>query len=236
MSQQKVSSFAELSFLEAVARYTRVDLNIKPVVPGDARRLVSRFLGFQGTDRLVLDVPQAGGRKVFVPVGWQVGMAFVVGQCYLQARSTVVDHSAYQGRGTRRVDSLVVERPERILAADRREHPRHVIDPNVYIFVAIWRVADLAGGRTATVRSGRLLDRSEGGLGIRLESPLTWQVGTEVVVRLEQRGADQFPLLCAVLKHHPKEQGESWLAGFGDVRELAPGQAPALIEAIAANG
>lgn len=234
MNHPHVRSFAEASFLEAVARRVRVDLVLKPVSLGGQKRLITRFLGLQGIDRLILDVPSGNGRKVFVPSGWRVGMAFSMGPYFLQAPTTVIETCQYPLYKNRRVDALIVERPVHIVASNRREHPRHQIDPKVYIFVSLWPARSLAAGEPVPPRTGRLLNRSEGGFGIRLEAPLGCDAGTEMILRLEQGRADEFPVFRAILKHHTQDADGLWLAGFGDVTELEPGQAAALIEAIAA--
>jgi hypothetical protein len=127
-----------------------------------------------------------------------------------------------------------VERPARILAINRRQCPRHEIDPHVFIFVSIWPAEGLSAGADAPLRTGRLLNYSQVGLGIRLEAPLTCPVGTEMVLRLEQGHADEYPIYRGVLKHHTQDQDGFWLAGFGELAELTPGKAASLIEAIAA--
>jgi hypothetical protein len=236
MTTQQVRSFAEVSFLEAVARRARVDLVLNHVPQGVQSRLISRFLRLQGADRLILDIPVDEGRKVYIPAGWSVGMAFSVGQYFLQATTTVIGTCPCPLYKTRRVDALLVDRPTRIIAADRRRNPRHQIDPHVYVFVSLWPASCLVAGDPAVTRIGRVLNYSQDGLGVRLEAPLDCGIGTEMILRLEQGRADEYPIYRAILRHHTQDPDGLWLAGFGEVAELTPGGASSLIEAIAAAG
>jgi hypothetical protein len=228
-----VKSFAEASLREAVARQVRVELVLKPVRPGDDARLASRFLAFGSEDRIILEVPRARGRPVFVPAGWQACLAFAVGPYFLQAQTTVLGVCPYSLHETRRRDALLVARPARLASVDRRRSPRRDLAPGRYVFASLWPADRLAGG-AAPAHSGRVVNESPGGLGIRLEAPLPCEVCAEVILRLEQGQADQFPIFRAVLRHHARDPEGFWLAGFGEVAELAPGEASSLIEAIAA--
>jgi hypothetical protein len=230
-----VKSFADVSLEEAVARQSLVELVLKPARAGHDARLASRFLAFAGRDRLVLAVPRADGRPAYVPAGSRASLAFTVGTYFLQAPTTVLGLCPWDVGSARRADALLVQRPRRIASVDRRSSPRVPPAAGKYVFVIIWPAKRLAGGDCAAPHSGRLLNQSVGGLGVRLETPLTFQVGDEVILRLEHGQAEEFPIFRAVLKHQERDADGFWLAGFGDAVELAPGQAGAVIEAIAAG-
>ena len=231
MTTRQATSFAHASLLEAVARRTRVDLVIGPATRGGASRLISRFL-LQDGDRLVLEVPEANGKKVYVSAGSRMGMAFTVGSFFLQAPTIAAGICQYPLSGTRRVEVLLAEMPARIVTANRRQSPRYQIDPHVFVFVSAWPACGADAGAPASVRTGRVLNFSQTGLGIRLDSPLACDVGTELVVRLEQARAKEYPIYRAVLRHQTRDPEGFWLAGLSDVAPLEPGASP-LIETIA---
>ncbi|MCK4626861.1 MAG: flagellar brake domain-containing protein [Phycisphaerae bacterium] len=232
MAMRQSKSFTEVTFLEAVARRIRVYLISKPVTPETDGRLRSRFLGAAGPDHLILDVPVSKNRKVCVPVGWEMGMSFSMGQFLLQARTTVLDHCQFQLYPTRRVDGLVVHRPSRILSLNRRSQPRYDVDPSAYIMVSLWLAESLAHGDRSVVLSGQLINRSESGLGIKLAANLPCSPGTEIIIRMEKADGDEWPIFQAIFKHCTQQGDEEWLAGFGDVSRVEPGQYTSTIESL----
>ena len=218
--------------MEAVARRIRVHLVLKRITPKTDSRLRSRFLGTIGRDRLVLSVPLSGNHKVCIPVGWEMGMAFPVGQFLLQARTTVLDHCQFQLYPTRRVDGMVVQRPTKILSLNRRSQPRYEVDPSVYIAASLWLADSLAHGEQTDVRSGQLVNWSAGGLGIRFSSNPSCDQGDQMIIRLEKADGNEWPIFRAILRHcTPQDNGE-WLAGFSDVAGLGPGQESEMIESL----
>ncbi|MDY7009776.1 MAG: PilZ domain-containing protein [Planctomycetota bacterium] len=234
MATRQSKSFAEVTFMEAVARRICVHLVLKPITPKTDSRLRSRFLGNIGRDRLVLDVPLSGGHKVYIPVGWEMGMAFPVGQFLLQARTTVLDHCQFQLYPTRRVDGLVVQRPTKILSLNRRSRPRYEVDPSVYIAASLWPADSLASGNQTDVRSGQLINWSAGGLGIRLSKNLPCNPGDQMIIRLEKADGNEWPIFRAILRHCTPQDNQEWLAGFSDVGALSPGQESEIIESLVA--
>ena len=123
-------TFTETAIQEAAARRTRVDLVIAPVTPHTPSRLISRFLGMDEAGDMVLAVPEARpGDKVFLPAGWQVGLAFELADLWMQSRTTVVGHCQFAIHATRRIDALAVAPPARILSCNERRKPRHHADP-----------------------------------------------------------------------------------------------------------
>jgi hypothetical protein len=228
----KSRSFTDVSLTEAVARRVQVMLMVKPVRPSGPSRLYSRLLGAFDDGRLVLDVPVYEDRKVFLPVGWDLGISFALGSFCLQARSEVLEHCLYPIHPTRRVDALVAQRPERFARVDRRRHPRKRLDPATCVLVSFWPMTELTEGIAAPAVTGRLVDCSPDGLGVRLEEDPKMAAGTEVLVRLEQTGADQSPIMKAVLKHVSEDVVGLYLAGFGELAEVNPGEGTNLIESI----
>lgn len=218
--------------MEAVARRIRVYLISKSVTPETDGRLRSRFLGAVCPDRLILDIPVSGNRKVCVPVGWELGMTFSMGQFLLQAKTTVLDHCQFQLYPTRRVDGLVVHRPTKILSLNRRSQPRHEIDPSEYIMVSLWPAESLAHGDRSVVRSGQLINWSVSGLGIKLAANLPCNPGTKMIIRMEKADGDEWPIFQAIFRHCTQHGDEEWLAGFGDVSRVGPGQSTSTIESL----
>jgi hypothetical protein len=233
--KKSARSFAEVSFLEAVGRRVQVTLVLKPVPPGRQGRLVSRFLGWQGADGLVLEVPRANGAQVFVPIGWELGISFAVGRHFLQAMTTVREHCQFPLPPGARQDAVVVACPRKVLASNRRAECRKSFGPNDFVYASMWSMAPLDSGQSMQERGGRALNESASGLGIRTETPLPDPPGTEMLIRLERRGDSESRIVRGVLKHCSLDSEGFWLAGFGDVQELAPGDAVALTEAITAR-
>ncbi|MCK4625557.1 MAG: flagellar brake domain-containing protein [Phycisphaerae bacterium] len=232
MTMQQSKSFTEVTFMEAVARRLRVYLISKPVAPETDGRLRSRFLSAAGPDRLILDVPVFKNRKVFVPVGRELGMTFSMGQFLLQARTTVLDHCQFQLYPTRRVDGLVVQRPTRILSINRRSQPRYEVDPSAYIMVSLWPAENLAHGDRTVVRSGQLINWSESSMGIKLAANLPCGPGTEMIIRMEKVDSDEWPIFQAILRHCTPQENGQWQAGFSDVSRVGPGQNTSTIESL----
>jgi len=233
MAAEQTNSRLEDALSEAVARRVRVDLVVDRITPGMERRLVSRFLGFRGPAQLVLDVPRWGQRKVHVPEGCRMGLAFPVGASIVQARTVAVDHVQYPLYPTRRVDALVVERPQQIASVNRRRSARHEVPPERTITVALWPAEELTGGSSVHPRIGRVKNYSEGGLGILFPAFLPLAVDTAVVLRLEETGMDECRICRARFRHSTWLGEGEWLAGFADVEEVAPGQAAALMKNLA---
>lgn len=219
--------------MEAVARRIRVYLISKPVTPKTDSRLRSRFLGAISRDHLVLSVPLSKGHKVCMPVGWDIGMAFPVGQFLLQAKTTVLNHCQFQLYPTRRVDGLVVQRPTKIFSLNRRSQPRYEADPSVYIAASLWLTGSPAREDQADSWSGQLINWSAGGLGIRLSADLSRKPGDQMIIRLEEDDGDEWPIFRATLRHCTSQDNREWLAGFSDVVKLGPGQESDMIESLA---
>jgi hypothetical protein len=226
---QPSPSFAEIAVWEAVARRARVDLVIKPVTPHTETRLLSRFLGKPGDDQVALEVPRdRRGTKVFVPAGWEVGMAFEVGGLWLQARAEVVGHCQFAALPGMRVDALLIRPPQRILSLNRRRSPRYVADPTRPVWATVWAAERIDSGRGGSGRGGRLVDFSGGGLGIRLAAPPPLDVGGAAYIRLQALDADECPIYLGVLKHATPGDDGSWRVGFGEVEPVRPGEAASL--------
>ncbi len=249
MPKHEAKSFSQVSFLEAVARRVRVDLVLKPVAPGTDKRLVSQFLGTQEPSGIVLATPRTvvtirrtkggertrRGEKVFVPVGWDIGMSFELRGLWLQARTTVSGHSLFPLYPTRRVDAILVRQPERVLVSDRRQESRHTVDPTIPVWATLWSAEGLESGDFSSSQAGWLADRSEIGLGIKLSTIPQLTDGENVAIHLEI-GRGQECLICrGVIKHITAHSQGSWIVGIGEVTYLEPGgEALRLTEFLAA--
>jgi hypothetical protein len=236
MANSQAKSFAEVAFLEAVARRVRVDLVIDPVVPGGERRLISRFLGMAGSGRLALVPPQsARGLKVYIPDNEQVGLSFEIENIWCQARSLVLEHAMFQQSPVLRVDTLIVEQPRQLVSSNRRVAARHKLDPGVLHTATIWSAERITNEKFAPLARGRLSDWSETGLGVRVDGPLTLPIGEKVVILLEPAGTENRIYLQGVLQHCTPVEGGTWQAGVGNVSPLRPGDATGLMEFLAAS-
>ena len=235
MPQHQRKSFSEVAFVEAVARQVSLTLVIRPIRPGAPTHLSSRFLAADSRGNPVLAAPWAQEErdKVFVPVGWDLGMTFPMGGFTLQARSHVLGHCQHRRYPTRRVDALLVERSTRVVSLSSREHPRTVMDPQRRILACLWPADQLSGRPAGAPRTGLLANRSEGGMGVRLDCPPALEVGQEAIVRLTESGADSARIFLGTLEHCTADSSGKWLAGLGDVVELGPGQAVPIMESLA---
>ena len=228
MPERQSKSFEEITFIEAAARHARVDLVLDSVVPEGERRLISRFLGIENPRRIILAPPMtARDKKVFLPPGWRVGMSFDLAEKWFQATTTVIEYCMFQQSVTRRVDAMAVEQPTKLLA-NRRSAPRYRIAPSRQFYAKIWSAERLADEKLAPLHTGKLQDWSEAGLGVRLREPAGLTTGLE-----NDAGTDSL-FLRGVLRHCTPLGDGCWLAGFGEIADLRPGEAPDLMNFLAA--
>jgi hypothetical protein len=235
MTKRQTSSFSEVTFIEAAARRARVDLVLAPVTPGGPTRLISYFLGLSGAERIALATPQTvKGKKVFIPVGWRLGLSFEFGCFWFQATTTVVEHSLFQRFAIRRVDALIVEQPPKLLSSpNRRDRPRQEADPAKPFLATIWSAQDVENTKHEPLEVGRLHDWSEAGLGVSLAKPLALGVGERAIIRLDRAVTEECIFVWATLRHCTSAEGGIWLAGFGDTRNVGPGEAVGLMKFMA---
>jgi hypothetical protein len=237
MAEPGPRSFTEVTLVEAAARRARVDLVIKPVTPGGDRRLISRFLGIPGAGRLALAPPQTvRGKKVFLPVDWQVGMSFDLADIWFQATTNVLEYGMFQQYATRRVDALIVKQPTKLISSrNRRQRPREQVDPAKPFLAAIWSAEDVADTKHKPLQVGRLHDWTEGGLGVRLAEPLALGVGERVIVRLDRALTGESVFVWGTFRHCTPTETGIWLAGFGEATNVRPGEAVSLMEFLSAS-
>ena len=218
-------SFTDILLIEAVARRVRVTLIAKPGHPGQDGRFVTRLLAADAVGRLVLEVPTFSGRRVFVPTGSPVGLAFSLGLALIQARTTVRDHCQYRLQPTQRVDSILVDRPGNLIFGGERAHARTRVDPSACVPASLWLMGTFSMDQPLLVRDARLLDHSLRGFGIRVSEPLTWPKGAEVLIRLEEPLADAHRIFVGVLVRCDVDAETGlWVAGFDQVVEMRPGE------------
>jgi len=231
------TSFSQVAIVEAVARLAQVCLVVRPLRSGPEKRLSSRFLGVAPDGNVVLAVPISEGpkgRKVFLPDGCYVGMVFSVGDMLLQAVTRVLGYCHHMQQPGRRVEALTVARPIKVTELSQRKHPRWEIDPAEQMAVSLWPAEILASGAPTTPRTGYAVNCSAEGLGVRLCQALPFPTGTEMILRIESRGPRESLIHRGVLKHCTPMADGQFLAGFGEVVELGPGQAVAIMESLAA--
>jgi len=226
-------SFSQVTLVEAVARLVKVQLVPGPVAPGKESRLASRFLGRRKSGELLLAAPQGKRGKVFLSPGSRIGMVFAVaGQTY-QAQSVVVDHCLFQPNPARRVDAVVIKRPEKVTCLNQRSQPRWEADVEHAPFASLWPAGSISEDATPAPRVGRLANWSSEGMGLLFDQPLHLEDGAEVIIRLEGRTMPEHPVYRAALRHcTPRSEG-GFLAGFAEVTELGPGQAVPIMESLA---
>jgi len=235
MPERQSKSFEEITFIEAAARHARVDLVLDSVVPEGDRRLISRFLGIENPGRIILAPPvTADGKKVFLPEGWQVGISFDLANVWFQAKTTVIEYCMFQQSTTRRVDALAIAQPTKLISANRRSTPRYRIAPTRQFYAKIWSAERLTDEKLDPLHTGKLQDWSEAGLGVRLREPTGLNTGMEAVICLENDTGTDSLFLRGILRHCTALGDGCWLAGFGEVADLRPGEAPDLMNFLAA--
>jgi len=237
MTKHEPRSFSDVTFIEAAARRLPAILVVSPVRPGAERRLSSRFLGVAGPGRLALTPPaNSRGEKVFLPVGWQVGLSFELGDIWFQSTTNVLEHSMFALFPTKRVDAVIVAQPRKILSTNRRQSPRHKADPAKPFAATIWPGTYAENEAIEPLVAGRLYDWSREGLGVVVDRPLELEAGERVVLRLERARTDECMVVWATLRHCSRLEGtDQWLAGFGDVAPVGPGEAVELMAFMAAS-
>ncbi len=234
MSAREAKSFAEMSFLEAVARRARVEISVKSPPSLRKATLTSRLLGTQDHSRVVIEVPraEASGEKVFVPDGADLELRFPVTDYLLSAQTTVIDHTVFDTSPTRKVEAVVLRMPRQIASQDRRNQPRHEIDPTRPINVSIWSWDLLADRGDSPRKVGRLVNWSQGGLGVSISASLPVDIDDKAVVRMEDPRSDEQKLYAAIRRHCTEQPDGKSLAGFSDVSEIQAGQATPVIESL----
>jgi len=235
MAEPQTKSFAEVTLIEAVARHARVDLILSPVVPDGERRLISHFLGLEAPSRLILAPPKkADGQKVFVPVGWDLGMSFDLANIWFQATTTVLEHCMFRQSAFHRVDALAVEQPIQLLSTNRRSAPRRRVDPARPFTAIIWSAERAIDANLSPIQVGMLQDWSATGLGVRLRHPLDVAPGYRAIICLERVTGEESVFLWGVLRHCTATGDGYWLAGFADLTDMRPGEAVDLMSFLAA--
>ena len=219
-------TFTETAVREAAARRTRVDLVLDPVTPDGERRLISRLVGINDDGNLILEVPKTTeGSKVFIPPGWQLGLAFELADLWMQSRSMVLGHCQFPVRPGRRVDALTVERPERILSCNQRKRARrsgHALKPvTATILPTCAHKHDRPPGPCL---SATLRNWSDDGLGLQIDGPHTMEAGLVVLVRVRIPSLARSSLFTGVVKHVTTVAPGVSLVGVGEVREVPSDQ------------
>jgi hypothetical protein len=234
--RHETTQFEQVVFHEAAARRVRVNLLVKPVRPDDDKRLSSRVLGLDRQNRLILAVPtKPCGKKIFLPIGWGLGLGLAVGNLFVQSRSEVLGHCQYLLHPPRRVDALQAQMPDKVVSVTRRQEVRYDVDPARLASAAVWLEQELLEQGAYRMREGRVDNWSESGFGVRLPAALPFESGSRVVLRIEGLRGRTCQFYTAQLRHCTPVASGEYLAGFGEVQPLNPGQGYPLIRAIAAG-
>ena len=96
MQRNVCRSFEEVTFAEAAGRRLPVELFLRPRLPNAAPRLRSQFVGQLEDGNPVLAIPQdLDGRKVCVPRGHHLELAFELEGLWVQAPTRVIDRRLF---------------------------------------------------------------------------------------------------------------------------------------------
>ncbi len=217
-------SFAKVTINEAVTQRFRVDLVLKPVTPATDKRLMSRFLGTHSDEGIVLSVPWTKcSKKVFVPAGWDIGMAFELGGLWMQTRTKAVGHCQFPLHPTQRVDGLIVRQPTRILSIrPGRRKQRYKVNPSRPVAVTVWPAKDLEGVEAGPAQTGQLVDWSEGGLRVEFSEPPRLDVGTRLLIRFQTLPAKECPIMQGVVRHYTPGEKGFWQVGLEEGGRSSP--------------
>ena len=215
-------TFTETAVREAAARRTRVDLVLDPVTPDTDSRLISRLLGINTDGHLVLDVPKTRqGKKVFVPTGWRLGLAFELADLWMQSRSVVLGHCHFPVLPGRRVDALTVERPEKIISCNERKRPRQSADPLHPASATILATHGRDDERPLSpCHFARLRNWSEEGMGLQIDGPHSLEAGFEVLIHVQVSKLAKGTLFRGTVMHVTMLAPDVSLIGVGDVQEV----------------
>lgn len=220
-----LKTFTETAVWEAATRRTRVDLVLDPVTPGTDSRLISRLLGLDDEGNIVLDVPKTSrDKKVFIPAGWQIGLAFELADLWMQSRSVVIGHCQYHLHPTRRIDALTVERPERIISCNERRKPRHRTAGAVSATVLATYGPDGHGPLPSDL-VGRLRNWSEDGMGLEFTDAHDLQLNCQLVIQVRIPALERASLFRGMVKHVTELAPGLSLVGIGEVEEALHSQA-----------
>jgi hypothetical protein len=225
--------FAETMLLEAVARRVRADLVVGSGRQTPNSRLISRFLGLEEPDGVVLEVPRTvDGELVYLPDGHRIGLSWQIADKFIQGTSEVIGHPQFLLKPPKRVDSLMVRRPEMAVLTNRRRETRHRLKRDETVRAELWLERDLLPGRFGPPHPGRLIDMSANGLGVALATPVTWEKGSKLLVGLRGGPPQSEGLYRAVLAYCITDKTYEWRAGLSSVQGVQPGELPALTEAL----
>ncbi len=225
--------FAETMLLEAVARRARADLVVGSGRQTPNSRLISRFLGLDEPEGIVLEVPRTvDGELVYLPDGHRIGLSWQIADKFIQGTSEVVGHPQFLLKPPKRVDSLMVRRPEMAVLTNRRQETRHRLrrDEIIRVELRLWR--DVVSGRFGQPHLGHLIDMSAGGLGVATAIPITWEKGSKLLVRLQGGPPQSEGLYRAVLAYCIADETCQWRAGLSAVQGVQPGEVPSLTDAL----
>lgn len=225
--------FAETMLVEAVARRVRADLVVGSGGRTPHSRLISRFLGLDEPDGVVLDVPRTvDGELVYLPDGHRVGISWQIAEKFIQGTSEVVGHPQFLVRPPKRVDSLMIRTPEMVIATNRRRERRRHLKKDQVVRVEMWLERDALAGKTGQPYPGRLIDMSGSGLGVAAATRLPWPEGTKLLVRLQGGLPENEGLYHATLAYCVAQEPYNWRLGLASVRGVQPGESPGLTEAL----
>lgn len=237
MSTRKQHSFTEVTLSTAIARRTRVHVELPPIASRAELSALSSFLGMAEPEAVVLSVPITDrGEKVFIPDGTAVKINFGLDDMCFAAEVTVLRHVMFPVTPTRREDALAISRPVRLTTSNRRQHPRYTVDPSRVIAATVWKAEDLSDLTPDPEKAvGRLRDWSEVGLGVALRSRCTADEGQWCVIALDLPDTGERQFLWGILRHCTTGDGEEWSAGFSDIKGIRAGEAVSLMELLAGS-
>ena len=102
------------------------------------------------------------------------------------------------------------------------------------VSATVWPWRSFESGDFTIQHVGQLENWSEDGLAVQFEQPLELKVGDRAAIQLRSHSKDQHPILWGELKHCTVTPKGLWTAGFGNLIDLGPGEAPGLMEYLAA--
>ena len=236
MNKNKAKSFAEVTFIEAIARHVHVDMAATEYLPKEENRLSSHFIGIAGQGQIAMTPPLSiQGEKVFLPVECKLVISFSLADMWFRAETKVLEHRMLNQLPTKKVDALIVSQPTELLTANRRRKQRKRLDQDKVFLATLWPSQHDLDEKLKPLHTAKVHDWSEDGLGIMLGNKVKLDIGQKVIIALDGPKGSEHIFLWATLKHSTLCKTDVWLAGFGDLTSVRAGEAVNLMEFISAT-
>jgi hypothetical protein len=101
------------------------------------------------------------------------------------------------------------------------------------VSATLWPWNSFESGDFAARYIAQLANWTDNGLALRLDQPVDLETGDRAAIQIQSHSRGQCPILWGRLKHCTAMPNGLWTAGFGDLADLGPGEAPDLMQYLA---